>query len=480
LDELRPAVESALALKGIDASTVLAVHSKSSEDTRREFYRVAGDPESPYRVILLVNMGTEGWNCPSLFACGLVRKLKTSNNFVLQAATRCLRQVPDNDRPARVYVSKGNKSILEKQLTETYGTTLAELNATQTERVEKIIELRKPVLPPLLIKKRILRFQRKAGPAANTPLSLVKPKLAYTPEGRMETYTIAEPKEGKTRLIRVDGSEDSFELEPMKYELYGAAAELAANYHLPLAEVLAALRQGYGNDDVVPEYHLAELGKQIEAQRGDYEQEWEEIDVALALVKTAGFQALTRGGVPVYTARVSFAKDREHLYKVAANLPDDALARKFSFHYEGYNFDSQPEVEYLERVLQLLKQHPDEVDGVWFTGGLTDPGKTELFAEYLGDDGRWHRYTPDFVIRRKDGKHLIVEIKKDEHSADIKADLERHRRGKAPKTKEGRKAVALQRWQDLNPEVLHYEVVFANGMLHADALETAKAFIGSR
>jgi hypothetical protein len=114
---------------------------------------------------------------------------------------------------------------------------------------------------------------------------------------------------------------------------------------------------------------------------------------------------------------------------------------------------------------------------VWFTGGLTDPAKTELYAEYLGDDGRWHRYTPDFVIRRKDGKHLIVEIKKDELSADVRGDLERHAKGQDARTKEGRKAVALKRWEELNPEVLHYQVVFANGTLHADALDLARDFI---
>lgn len=179
----------------------------------------------------------------------------------------------------------------------------------------------------------------------------------------------------------------------------------------------------------------------------------------------------------MYTARVSFAKDREHLYKTAAQFPDDELARKLSFHYEGYNFDSDPESEFLERVLNLLARQPDKVDGVWFTGGLTDPNKTELYAEYLGDDGRWHRYTPDFVIRRRDGKHLIVEVKSDAHSAEVRADLDRHRKGEAPVSKEGRKAVALQRWEDLNPGVLHYKVVFANGTLHQDALEAVHDFL---
>lgn len=476
LDDLHPAVDSALALKGIDTSTVLAVHSKSSEDTRREFYRVANDPSSPYRVILLVNMGTEGWNCPSLFACGLVRKLKSSNNFVLQAATRCLRQVPGNAQPARVYVAKSNKAVLAKQLEETYGTTLQELNAQHAERVEREVELRRLDMPRLLIKKRVARFRRKKG-VNEGPLVLQLPKVQYDARAHVETWTIAEPKEGRMRLTRVDGGEDIIELEPMRYSPYGAAVVLAANYHLPVEEVLGALRDIYGTDGQIPEHHLDTLGDQIEAQRSQYEEDWEEIDIALALVKPEGFDVSERNGKPVYTTKISFTKDREHLYKVAGQFPDDTLARDLSFHYEGYNFDSDPEAEFLERILNLVADHADRIEGVWFTGGLTDPAKTELYAEYLGEDGRWHRYTPDFVVRRKDGKHLILEIKSDRFSADVRADLERHGMGQEARTKEGRKAVALKRWEELNPEVLHYQVVFANGTLHADALDLARDFI---
>jgi hypothetical protein len=42
---------------------------------------------------------------------------------------------------------------------------------------------------------------------------------------------------------------------------------------------------------------------------------------------------------------------------------------------------------------------------------------------------------------------------------------------------DGRKAVDLQRWEDLNPEVLHYKVVFANGTLHAGALDAVREFL---
>lgn len=477
MDALRPAVESALARAGKNVACVLAVHSKSSEDTRREFYRVANDPDSPYRVILLVNMGTEGWNCPSLFACGLVRKLQTSNNFVLQAATRCLRQVPGNTHHARIYVSKGNRAVLQKQLEETYGTSIEELNRNVPERLEEEIELRRPDLPPLIIRKKLLRFRRKQEVQDLKALQFTVPSEVREPKSTVTTWTMVENREGKVRLQRVDGGEDILQLASTEFSLYGAAAELAANYHLPTALLHQALRNAYGEGGVVPEYHLEALGRQIEEQTSNYEQYHEEVDVALALVKAEGFQRRLRNGVPVYTARISFAKDRKDLYRTADQLAHAELARAKSFHYEGYNFDSSPEADYLEKVLNMINEHPDNIDGIWFTGGITDPSKTELFAEYLGEDGRWHRYTPDFVIARKDGRHLVVEIKADNLSAALTEDLQRYERGEPPITPEGRKAVALKRWQDLNPEKLQYSVIFAGSFVPEDALDETRAFV---
>jgi len=255
---------------------------------------------------------------------------------------------------------------------------------------------------------------------------------------------------------------------------------LAANYQLSSREVLAALRVLYSPNGKVPEHHFEALGVQIETQRSQYESYETTEEVALALIKPDGFIKSMRDGKAVYTARVSFTKDRANLYKTADQLPDEDVARQFSFHYEGYNFDSEPETQLLERLLNLVQAQPDNIEGIWFTGGLTDPNKTGLYAEYLGEDNRWHRYTPDFVIRRNDGKHLVLEVKKDQHSVEIRDDLRRHEAGETPQSKEGRKAVALKRWENLNPETLRYEVVFANGQLHSDALTVAQAFITNK
>ena len=112
---LKPVIDAALVRAGLSPALCL-VNTSDDALTRPadiDAFNRLNDPSAPHRVILLVNKGTEGWNCPSLFACALARRLKSSNNFVLQAATRCLRQVPGNTAKARVYLSADNFGILD-------------------------------------------------------------------------------------------------------------------------------------------------------------------------------------------------------------------------------------------------------------------------------------------------------------------------------------------------------------------------------
>ena len=115
LKELRPTIDTAVMSLGLSTDIVLRNTSESSKQEVDDFNRL-NDPNSQHRVILLVNKGTEGWDCPSLFSCALARKLRTSNNFVLQAATRCLRQVPGNNQSARIYLSMENRSVVNGRL----------------------------------------------------------------------------------------------------------------------------------------------------------------------------------------------------------------------------------------------------------------------------------------------------------------------------------------------------------------------------
>jgi len=123
----------------------------------------------------LVNMGTEGWNVPSLFATALVREIRSSNNFVLQAASRCLRQVSDNPHKAKIYLAQDNVAVLDSQLQETFGETLADLNSVQPEMKKARLMIRKLEIPPVIVRKIIKRVVPRQDSLEIQNLAFAKP-----------------------------------------------------------------------------------------------------------------------------------------------------------------------------------------------------------------------------------------------------------------------------------------------------------------
>jgi hypothetical protein len=87
--------------------------------------------------------------------------------------TRCLRQVPGNAAKARVYLSKDNFNVLDRQLQETYGETIAALNHAAQESRRTHIVLRRLDIPPLSVTRVLRTVSRKEGGAR--ALSLTRP-----------------------------------------------------------------------------------------------------------------------------------------------------------------------------------------------------------------------------------------------------------------------------------------------------------------
>ncbi len=468
LRELRPVVERTLVEMDYPTDIVLRNTSKSSEAEVDAFNRL-NDPRSPHRVILLVNKGTEGWDCPSLFACALARKLKRSQNFVLQASTRCLRQVPGNAHKARIYLSMDNRGALDRQLQETYGETIDDLNRAAQNTATQRLVVRKLHIPPLVVKQLVRHVVPTADPSGPPDtLGLHKPDVQAEAVLVKKVYTPDE-QTGKLSVMKQVGEERAVYEVPGP-DLYTAATQLAAVYRLDVWTVYGELKRLYAADGdgtaTVPEAHLPALAAQIERQTRRYHVEEQEVEVALALVKPDGFETVQGDdGNVVYTAQITYQKGKEHLLMswrdVAAHNDGD-----FGFHYDPYNFDSNPERDFFTQMLDAINLKPDQVEDIYFTGGLHDPAKTDFFVEYKGVDERWHRYSPDFVIRRKDGRCYIVEIK-DARFRDDDVDGER-----------GRKAMAVQKWVGLNPDRLKYEMIFADSDAIAfNQLEPGRQFI---
>ncbi|MFQ5896768.1 MAG: nucleotidyltransferase domain-containing protein [Candidatus Methylomirabilia bacterium] len=482
LEELRPVVDAALVRVGQSPTLCLRNTSESLRNEVDAFNRL-NDPAASHRVILLVNKGTEGWNCPSLFACALARKLRSSNNFVLQAATRCLRRVSGNNMKARIYLSRDNRSILDRQLQETYGETITDLDRATRETGSARLILRKYQRPPITLT-RLVRTVVPAG-SDGRGLRLERPKADS--EGAVLTKAVLDivPRQGVRSLLQQVGGAIQIEAVPDAVDRYEAAVTLAAAFRVDLWAVYYELRRLYNDGEEIPVAHLDALGEQLAEQTRKYEVREEEFELALALVKPEGFSKTTEAeGQEVYTAEITYPKERERLLLHADKVLRENPAG-FGFHYDPYNFDSVPEMDFFQQMLKDLNLHPAEVEDLYFTGGLTDPGKTDFYVEYRGEEHRWHRYTPDFVIRKRlrqggrpgAGKVLMVEIKDARFESAIREDERRLDRGEEPVTLEGRKAMALRRLERLNPNRLKYQLIFTRGGVTYEQHSEVRRFV---
>lgn len=454
LRELRPAVDAAVTAAGLGPDVVLVNTSDESLTSAADIdaFRRLNDSASPHRIILLVNKGTEGWNCPSLFACALARRLKTSNNFVLQASTRCLREVPANTRPARIYLSQENFGVLDAQLKETFGEGIDELSQARSESRRERLVLRKRKVPPLVLTRDVTRVVRRG---AGGTLELRRPKTGGPATVAVSRYTVAE-QEATRRVLHQVGDTLEVVVQAESDDVHAVAHELASRYRLDRLDVQARLRALYP-DGEVPRRDLHDLERQIEAQVCVYDIRAEKVEQALALVKEGGFlREKDELGRDVYVTEIVYPKSREqYIVHEAGNI---SSGWGFGFHYSPYDFDSNPERHFFELILKALDIEPGDVEDVYFTGGITDPAKTDFFVEYRDLKGKWRRYTPDFILRKRaprgrpkgSGRVYIVEIKRE---------AERHDpvNGEA-----GAKAAAVRRWEAVNPDRLKYEMIFTN------------------
>ena len=442
LQKSKPVVEKTLARIGLDPSIVLEVHSGSDQETQDLFDNRINDPYLPYRIFLLVNKGTEGWNCLSLYATALARELKASNNFCLQAASRCLRQTPGNIHKAKIYLSKSNVKILDSQLKETYGETLQELNlASPNLRKERLI-LRKTEISPILLKKKILKVIPIDQKVDFEKIEIQKPEI-ITEESKKIIYDLKDIPDRKGVLITQ--KKEKLVIEEDFVDVYSFACELSSLYRLPLMMVYEKIKSLYPEKEI-PESHAFEIKKQLEEKLKNYDIREEEVEVALALIKPKSFSKEQRDEKIIYTTEIVYHKDKENLllkYERFKEQNRGWYQLEFGFHYSPYNFDSNPEKDFFINLLNMLNEDPADIEDIYFTGAISDPNKTDFIFEYKGKDGKWHNYTPDFLIKKKNGKMLIVEIKSEPYRDEAKE--------KAIKEIEG-----------LNPDRLKYEILITD------------------
>ena len=235
-------------------------------------------------------------------------------------------------------------------------------------------------------------------------------------------------------------------------DCHTAAWKIASRYHLPVMPILKKVREFYPKEEM-PDSHLYGLFQQVESQQANYETVEEETTEAMALIK-----------VQDENGEYLFEKDEDDAYVHHLRLLKRSLEQiedgnllaesgkyddnhNLSFHYDPYNFDSKPERSFFRQILSILNTDPNDVETFLFTGGLTDSNKTDFHFEYLGEDQRYHRYFPDFVLVKKTGEFYIIEVKYEKERGD--------------KTVEAKRK-AVERLRKMQPDKFKYNVVYAS------------------
>ena len=394
--KVRPIVEDVLIELGIPTDKILrnVGDDGTTNDDLREF-RDLDTTKSTKQFILLVNKGREGWNCRSLFAVAMHRD-PDSKIFVLQATMRCLRSIGPVQETGYVYLSDKNKEILNEELKNNFQMNVDELSGAGVKG-RKPVEVR-PVPPPVKVRiKRVVNHYE-----------VHERKLVRKAKFDTNSYDF-----GKYQIVRTTSDIRHLDREAVPQTVLYAAKEKREFTPLTLtAEIARYLNLSPVRIEEILENSEEGMTAVLEVVNTCNELLYDEIIPRL-------FKGLyeTQVRTEVKEEEVLLVKPPEDgqgyfsfhvkdgLLATRGEKPYDGFNAK-SFHLDNYCFDSNPEKDFFWNVLQ-----DKDVEKIWFTGMLTH-GQTEFFVSYIDPESNTLRnYYPDFLVQKKDGSYVIVEVK---------------------------------------------------------------------
>jgi hypothetical protein len=377
-------------------------------DARASFLGL-DEPHSPHRVVLLVAIGKEGWNCKSLTAVALPRG-DSPPNFVLQTSCRCLREVDDAGKErALIILSPENYQTLETELRESHRMTIGELAGGESPRLP--ILPRKPQLGRLLFNqvRRTVIVTESGGDAVRPPQfnfaafkrrnpldSLGDTRYAITEDGSLKQMGRKELKaDGGAAATRTLKSQWRFIVE-LSRRFYGAvsAAELFEKHGEALDGIRRQLAkesewfQKHSNPSVAADA-LAEIAASMAVAK-DYKTEFVPESAEIELLEWH-VEKPTAMASRTMTPEID-PKDAPEVIAAKTKIADP---NDLSFSYAPYIFDSGLEGDFLAKALG--SELPPNVE-LYYNGMRRENELTSFHIDIPGAG----RHTPDFLfIRRK-------------------------------------------------------------------------------
>lgn len=431
-------------------------------------------PISKKRYILLVQVGKEGWDCPSLTGVILSQKGDSPQNMVLQTSCRCLRQVDkDKEETALIWLNKDNADTLNKQLKQEQNTSIEELNSTRrsgkpetVDRHSRMDYLQLPKVDFYQMKVTYQAIDEEETPNTKAKLkALLKNIDNFKAAVLITTSDIANIDTGEINVINEAGIASSnfnqwlFEISRESYDLISEAqlhlydSELKEIFEMisyekkgqrffnelyDLYAIRSKIRLAFSikrdlqtDTEVIPkqaELLIAERLTEVENNGRLYPNEADtskilELDNSNASVgiNTAEIEnayqlmkdTLEAQGMGNFVPTYdSFKADKDY------SLP--VKSKNHTFHYLPYNFGGSSssgfELETLQKALQLA-DFKDKSLEIYYNG---ERGLTEFVINCFAKEGRFWKnvgkYTTDFLIVKRTAndkihKVLLIETK---------------------------------------------------------------------
>ena len=402
---------------------------KLAPDAKMEF-ETLDTPQSKIRIVLLVQIGKEGWDCRSLTGVILAKENKSTRNMVLQTCCRCLRQVDkyDYDEKAYIYLCKSNAELLESQLKAEQHITLKEFQEGKkkpTTALDFYNRKRVLELPPIDYYQFLVKYTVVTEDEPDIDANLRSIPLE---DLRIIRQTITKDFENKV-LERSDedierGKENmdvaTFEtwIGNISKESFGfVSIRQLTNHEEELKKIYSTITiNDSGIDYFSSKFDQSKIRSLI--RQAFYAKR--RLDMTSEFIENSG-ELL----IDVNFERHKEVTDPERHYPnqdvVHKVMEDDTNGfegrelMKRRYHYMPYHLDSNFEMEILKHIQEMSLVRQSNLE-VYYNG---DRFLTDFHIKcYEKVGSRWNyvgRYTPDFlIVERKDDeiyRALIIETK---------------------------------------------------------------------
>ena len=420
---------------------------------------------SKKRYILLVQVGKEGWDCPSLTGVILSQKGDSPQNMVLQTSCRCLRQVDKGKaETALIWLNKDNADTLNKQLKQEQNSSIDELNSTKrigkAEMVERHSRMEYLQLPKVDFYQMKVTYQSiDQEETANTKAKLkaiIKKMEDYKASALISTSEISNIDTGEIDVINETGiafanynhwlfdiSRQSFALIPESqlhqfdtelneifetvsfekdgnrffnelYDLHSLQSKIRVAFSIKRdlqtytevipkeAELLIAERLTDVEDNLKLYPKESDTAKIVEFDKRNMH-----LNIDEEKVKQLYDMNLEMvKGTPLEIAFGSFENFKEQY-----DFQPAVKNKEVTFHYLPYNFggsgSSGLEIETLQKALQLADFKNKDLE-IYYNG---ERGLTEFVINCFAKEGKYWKnigkYTTDFLIIKRISKNKI-------------------------------------------------------------------------